>query len=71
MKACCFTWLWVSGSPLLRIVLYAFEPELNTELAAFRSCGGEPVESARLNFKVLEPSCAQTLYCERNRAVEG
>lgn len=42
MQARRFTWLWVSRSPLLRITLSVFEPELDPELATFTSCGGEP-----------------------------
>lgn len=48
-----------------------FESELDTELATFRSFGGEPTEPARPDFKVLESSCALTLFYEENRIVDA
>lgn len=52
-------------------MLCVFEPELDSELAAFRSCGREPTELARPDLKVLESSCVQTLFCERKGLVDG
>lgn len=48
-----------------------FESELDTELATFRSFGGEPTEPARPDFKVLESSCALTIFYEENRIVDA